>query len=208
MLSETKAGLQRHLEGLENFSKAKELTVNTKKSVIMVFNSAGRKSNEKFTYNNKELKTVQSFTYLGVEIAASGSFTVGIKNLCTKAKKAMIPLFRTIIQFRLPFRNALKLFLTFVEPILLYNVENWASMTDQEIKKCKNNHSRIYQKSTLALPFVSQLKFLKFILGVTTQCPTMAVLGETAQIPLMLKGYLRMLTYWDRLRELDDNSLV
>ena len=208
LLSETKAGLQRHLAGLENFSKAKELTVNTKKSVVMVFNSAGRKSNEKFTYNNKELKTVQSFTYLGVEIAASGSFTVGIKNLCTKAKKAMIPLFRTIIQFRLPFRNALKLFLTFVEPILLYNAENWASMTDQEIKKCKNNHSRIYQKSTLALPSVSQLKFLKFILGVTTQCPTMAVLGETAQIPLMLKGYLRMLTYWDRLRDLDDNSLV
>ena len=40
------------------------------------------------------------------------------------------------------------------------------SMTDQEIKKCKNNHSRIYQKSTLALPSASQLKFLKFILGV------------------------------------------
>ena len=114
-----------------------------------------------FTIHDLPLFTLSLINgYVCVEIAASGSFRVGIKNLCTKAKEAMMPLFRTIIQFRLPFQNALKLFLTYVEPILLYNAENWASMTDQEIKKCKNNHSRIYQKSTLALPSVSQLKFL------------------------------------------------
>ena len=110
LLAETKEGLQEHLNGLERFSKDKDLTVNTKKSVVMVFNNAGRKCNQNFTYNNRALSSVQSFTYLGVEISASGSFSAGIKSLIAKAKKAMIPLFRTIIQFGLPFRNALKLF--------------------------------------------------------------------------------------------------
>ena len=36
----------------------------------------------------------------------------------------------------------------------------------------------------------------------------MAVLGETADVPLILKGYHRMLTYWNRTREMDDNTLV
>lgn len=208
LLAETKEGLQEHLQGLEKFAKAKELTVNTKKSVIMIFNKAGRKSKDNFTYNNRPLATVQSFTYLGVEISASGSFSAGIKTLVAKAKKAMFPLFRTIIQFRLPFQNALKFFTTYIEPILLYNVENWAAMTDKEIDKCKSDHSRIYENSLQAPSSVVQLKFLKFVLGVSKQCPTMAVLGETAEIPLLLKGYHRMLNYWNRVREMDDSTWV
>ena len=208
LLSETKEGLQDHLDSLEKFTKAKELTVNTKKSVIMIFNNSGRKTKDKFMYNNQELSQVQSFTYLGVEISASGTFSHGIKALVQKAKKAMMPLFRTIVQFKLPFHLILKLFTTYIEPILLYNAENWACMTTKEIEKCKQDHNRIYEKSLQAPTTIPQLKFLKFALGVNKQCPTLAVLGETAEVPLLLKGYHRMLTYWNRTRDMDDNTLV
>ena len=174
----------------------------------MVFNKAGRKSKVKLTYNGQTLSTVQSFTYLGIDISASGSFSAGIHSLITKAKKTMMPLFRTIIKFGLPFHHNLKFFTTLIEPILLYNAENWACMSEKEIEKCKVDHNRIYEKSIKSPTTVAQLKFLKFALGVNKHCPTMAVLGETADVPLILKGYHRMLTYWNRTREMDDNTLV
>ena len=36
----------------------------------------------------------------------------------------------------------------------------------------------------------------------------MAILGETAEVPLILKGYHRMLTYWNRTRQMEDHTLV
>ena len=208
LLAESQEKLQEHLDGLSKFAKAKELTVNAKKSVVMVFNNAGRKTTEKFSYENRDLATVQSFTYLGIDITAKGSFSSGVKALIAKAKKAMIPLFRTIVQFGLPFRNIVKLFSSLIEPILLYNAENWACMTPREIEKCKNNHTCIYDQSLKSPTTVSQLKYMKFALGVSKQCPSMAVLGETAEIPLILKGYHRMLTYWNRTRQMEDDTLV
>ena len=208
LLSETKEGLQEHLDGLKKFSDDKELTVSIQKSVVMVFNRAGRKSKIQLTYDGQILSTVQSFTYLGVDISASGSFSSGIRSLITKAKKAMAPLFRTIVQFGLPFHQNLRLFLTLIEPILLYNAENWACMSDKEILKCRSDHNRIYESSLKSPTTVAQLRFLKFSLGVNKQCPSMAVLGETAEVPLILKGYHRMLTYWNRTRNMDDNTLV
>ena len=52
------------------------------------------------------------------------------------------------------------------------------------------------------------MKFIKFILGVGKQCPSMAVLGEAATLPLLLRAQLQMLKYWDRIRNMDDNTLV
>ena len=36
----------------------------------------------------------------------------------------------------------------------------------------------------------------------------MAVLGETAEVPLILKGYHRMLTFWNRTRNMEDDTLI
>jgi hypothetical protein len=208
LLADSKEKLQEHLYGLSEFAKAKELTVSTKKSVVMVFSKSGRKTSDTFSYNNTKLESVQSFTYLGVDISASGSFSSGIKSLVTKAKKAMIPLYRTIVQFDLPFKNVHKMFTSLIEPILLYNSENWACMTSKEIERCKNDNNRIYELTLGAPATIAQLKFLKFALGVNKQCPTMAVLGETAEVPLLLKGFHRMLTYWNRTKEMGDETLV
>ena len=208
LLSETKEGLQEQLNGLEKFAQEKELTVNTKKSVVMVFNKAGRKTSDTLLYENKRLEIVQSFTYLGIEFAASGTLSYGVKALIAKAKKAMMPLFRTITQFNLPFRNILRMFTALVEPILLYNAENWACMTTKQIEACMKDHNLIYENSVRNNTTIAQLKYLKFALGVSKQCPTMAVLGETAEIPLILKGYHRMLTFWERTRDMEDDTLI
>ena len=54
----------------------------------------------------------------------------------------------------------------------------------------------------------TQMKFIKFILGVGKRTPNMAILGEAAVLPLLLRAHIHMLKYWDRIRNMDDNTLV
>ena len=120
----------------------------------------------------------------------------------------MMPLFTTIMQFNIPFRKALKLFQTYVEPILLYNAENFTTLTERQIERYRNGTLSIYDLATSAHITTTQLKFTKFILGVGKQSPNMAVLGEAATIPLHMRAQICMLKYWDRIRNMEDNVLV
>ena len=51
-------------------------------------------------------------------------------------------------------------------------------------------------------------KFLKYILGVGRSCPNLAVMGETNETPLMIKGYRLMLKYWHRVSKLPNEVLA
>ena len=90
----------------------------------MIFNKTGKLLKDNFTIEGQKLDIVHKYTYLGVDIPASGSFSTSIAELTSKAKKAMMPLYTTIMKFNLPYRTALRLFQTYIEPILLYNAEN------------------------------------------------------------------------------------
>ena len=117
ILAESREKLQQKLDRLAKFSKDKDLAVNAEKSKVMIFNRAGRRIDQPFTIDGEQVEVVQRFTYLGVDITASGTFAPAIRELCSKAKKAMLPLFRTVMQFQMPFKQSLKLF--HIEPILL-----------------------------------------------------------------------------------------
>ena len=110
ILADSKKGLQEKLDSLRKFVEDKELTVNTQKSKVMIFNKSGRLEKQQFQINSYELEVVQKFTYLGIDITVSGSFTPAIKELSSKAKKAMMPLYKTIMQFKMPFTKSLKTF--------------------------------------------------------------------------------------------------
>ena len=208
IVANSKEGLQKKLNGLGLFAKDKELTVNKKKSQIMIFNKAGRKGKENFTLDGTKLELVQTYTYLGVEMSSSGSFSTAIREINNKARKALIPLIKTAAQFRIPFERTLKLFKTYVEPILLYNAENWTAFTNKDISRSKENRKYIHENSLRAPITTSQLKFFKYALGVGRQSPNLAVLGEIAEIPLYHKAILTMLKYWNRIRDMDEDTLI
>ena len=208
IVSDTKEGLQKKLDKLAQFSDEKDLTVNAEKSKIMIFNKRGRLLKESFNIKGEDLEVVQSFTYLGVKITASGSFTPAIKELSDKAKKAMMPLFKTIAQFKLPFKLAMKLFHTFIEPIAMYNAENWGCFTEKQIEKCKTNRNEIYDICMTSHVTRLQLKYYKYILGLNKHASNMAVFGETASLPLALKVHMTLLKYWHRLKSMDRKSLA
>ena len=208
IISPTKKGLQEKLDNLSQFAKDKDLSINTKKSQVMVFNKGGKLLKDQFTIDGKNLDIVRSYTYLGIDIPASGSFNPGMAQMNNKAKKAMMPLYTTIMQFNIPFDKALKLFQTYVEPILLYNAENFAAMSERQAEKCKQGITSVYELATQADMTTTQLKFIKFILGVGKSSPNMAVLGEAAVLPLLLRAQVSMLKYWNRIKAMDDNTLV
>jgi len=53
-----------------------------------------------------------------------------------------------------------------------------------------------------------QLGYLKNILGVRKQTPSLAVYGETGRFPLHVRQKIRMVNYWIRLERAPDDSLL
>ena len=206
LLSHSSGGLQRCLDRLAGFSKDKQLTINTDKSKTMVFNQTGKFFKTNFTVDGKKLEPVQTFCYLGFDLKSSGAVKHAMNILNDKAKKALQPLLCTIARFNLPVINSLKLFHTFISPIILYNVENWATLGDRKLRNFTD--TSIFEETNDTKTDIAHRKFIKFILGVSKSCPNIATYGETGEIPLSLKGYRLMLNFWFRVTHLHENTLA
>ena len=151
----------------------------------MVFNQTGRFIKYPFNLNNEILEQVQAFCYLGFDVKCSGTVKHAMNILCDKANKALRPLLCAISRFKIPARLSIKLFHTFISPILLYNVENWSVFTD---KKIENFHNSIFKNVSDSKVDILHRKFLKHILGLSKSCPNLAIYGETGETPFLLKG--------------------
>ena len=182
------------------------MTVNINKSKTMIFNKNGRLIKDSFNINGKELEAVQRFCYLGFELKASGTINDAIDNLFDKSKKAMGPILNIISKFQLPVKTSLKLFHTYITPIMLYNVEKWAILSNKKLLNCSLDTFLIDSNETKAN--LLHRKFLKFVLGLNKSCPTLSLMGETGEIPLIFKGYRLMIKYWYRINNLPGDTLV
>ena len=206
LVSLSPEGLQRSLDKISDYATTKSLTISIKKSKSMIFNLGGRLIDKKFYINDEPLEPVKSFCYLGFEVVPSGVVTHAKEVLNDKAKKALHPLLGAIAKFNLPVKLAIRLFHTYISPILLYGVENWSILSDLDIERFQE--LSIFQKTEKSITDTVHKKLLKFVLGVSKTCHNMAVYGETGEIPLSLKGYRLMLNYWKRLSTLPDKSLA
>ena len=206
IVSSSENGLQTGLDKLLHFSKMKHLTVSIDKSKTMIFNKTGKLIRRFFTIGDEKLEPVRTFCYLGYEINAGGTNNTTINYLCDKASKAMQMLFRTAARFNLPAKTSIRLFDTYVSPIILYNVENWGVMTNKRLQNFTKEH--FWTDILNAKASNIHRKFLKYILGVTKSCPNLAVMGETGEIPLTLKGYRLMIQYWYRVTNLPRETLA
>ena len=206
ILSESKTGLQRCLDKLSKYSKTKLLTVSVKKSKTMVLNLAGRFIRDVFTLDEKELEPVQTFCYLGVDIKCSGTVKHALNVLNDKGSKALGPLLRIIARFNIPVQTSIKLFHTYIAPVLLYNTENLSSLTDKELTKFNENF--IFTNTATTKIDITHRKFLKFVLGVPRSCPNIALYGDPGEIPISLKSFRLTLNFWHRVTNLPNTTLV
>ena len=94
LLALNKETLQKQLDVLCNYCVEWGLSVNMKKTAVMVFNKTGRILNcsRGFTFNNTEIDTVNSYCYLGVMFILSGSFKPATNELRHKANRGYFAL--------------------------------------------------------------------------------------------------------------------
>ena len=99
------------------------LSVNPKKTKIMVFQKRAKKCSEQTFYiGNQAIDVVQDYAYLGTKISSSGNFKISLDHLKEKALHALFSLRRHTNFSKLKPSLACKIFDTMISPILLYNM--------------------------------------------------------------------------------------
>ncbi|EFN53994.1 hypothetical protein CHLNCDRAFT_135985 [Chlorella variabilis] len=171
LLATTPAGLRFQLGYLESYCAAWGLTVNTKKTQVVVY-TTGRAAatEERFRYGGNEVETVPTFRYLGVHLHCRQAFASAASYRAEAGRRAMHLLRRRLAENGLqdPLLS-MRAFKSYVLPTLSYGAEIWAP---QLILQGRTACERV------------QLEYLRGLLGVRDSTPALIVLAETGQLPL------------------------
>ena len=71
----------------------------------------------------------------------------------------------------------------------------------------QNKNSLLFYANN-AYPNRLQQKFFKFILGVKRNCKNMATLGELGETPIIIHGFVSLLSFWHRTYNMAEDTLV
>ena len=193
LFSYSASGLQKQLDILSSFCAKRGLTVNVKKTKILVFEP--RKSRvPSFFFNGDIIEQVDEFKYLGVLMHCTKGLSPAIEYLCKAAKRAMFGVQRRCQQLKIhdPVLKC-KLFDTLVKPILCYCCEVWSVLGT---KTALESMERI------------QLGFLKILLGVQVHTKTLHVLAEFGRYPLHVTWQSQAAKYLQRLESLSPDRIL
>jgi len=198
LMSLTVDGLQRQLWILEEYADRWGLTVNIKKTKVVVF-SPPRKHTKasaeaELVYKGEILKTVASFRYLGVELHATQPFGHAAGPIASSGLKAMHAMRRRCAELGLTSPSLQsELFDALVRPVLSYAAEIWATQfLAGATNPCDSLHG----------------SFLRGMLGVRQSTPTQVVLAETGRFPLTMFWAKLLARFWTRLVNMDDSRLT
>lgn len=128
ILGDTAQDIQRKLNALQKYCKINGLSVNTKKTKIVLFHRSPRIFKmPRFKYGDATIDVVKSYTYLGIDFASSGKFNTAAKERLSKTNQA-IGATRSKIQRANPSSSRAmdKLYQSIVEAVMLYGSEFWA----------------------------------------------------------------------------------
>ena len=165
ILAENGDDLQIALNALNDYCTDWDLSVNTKKTKIVIFSRGKIRIIPKFSFNNKDVEVVFEYKYLGIVFNYNGKFNKAKKLLVDQGKRAMYALISKSRKLNLPIDIQIHLFDTLVMPILLYGCEIWGFENNDILEKL-------------------HLKFCKMILNISKRTPSCMVYGELGRFPL------------------------
>jgi hypothetical protein len=202
LLAQSAEGLQNSLNKLKSYCETWQLTLNTDKTKIMIFNRGGHDIKRfKFHYGQTEILTTQKYCYLGIIFTPSGLFTEAVKSLYEKASKSFFLLRQ--LNIRENVKLTLKLFNSLVLPILHYGCEVWAPFMFKNLNE--NNYQSLCDSAYIEK---LNIKLCKYILGVNKKSTNIAVKAELGQFPLTIKALDLAFKFWHRLAFLEPEVLV
>ena len=187
--------MQLNLNKLHNFCTQWKLTVNMKKSQVIVLN--GQNAKKTLYIDGDALEYIDSYDYLGVKISRSG-LKLAPHNLALKAQKAWFSLkhsFQSVNKKNI--RLILKIFDCCLKPILSYGSEVWCPyFSNNDYMNLKNKSEHI------------QLQLCKWLLGVSRRCSNLGTLAEIGRFPLVLSFQINLLKYWLHVTSKPKDSLL
>ena len=184
LLSKSEAGLKNMLAALNTYTEKNGMTLNIKKTKVMIFNKGGRHIRRNIYFGDNRIETTRQYKYLGFMITPSGEITTGLKDLKDRALRAFIKMkCKQGIWFRKYPIISLKIFTALIEPILLYASDFWGILNLPQNNPIENAH----------------MSFCKQLLGVQKQTTNIGVLLELGQIPLSLIAQKNAIKNWIRI---------
>ena len=205
LLSTSKAGLQRCIDKLASYSEDNCLTVNLKKTKIVVFCKSGKLSKETFYFNGTEIQNSSSYKYLGILFSSSGTFSYCQSDLYKRALRAQFKLTKCFSNMTPKLDTLIHLFEHTVEPVVLYGSEIWGTVNilSSKTKKADFSLERLFENF---LCDKLQIKFLKYISKINKKSANLAVLSEFGRYPLCIKVITNTCKFLQRL--LTTNSVL
>ena len=131
--------VNKELEKISHWLGANKLSLNVKKSQLLVFTLSKKKPNINLTINGEALKEVQVAKYLGILIDNKLNWGDQIRSVNLKLSKGIGLLAK--IRHYVPKNTLRSLYFTFINPHIDYNILNWGmasvSNLDSISKKIK-----------------------------------------------------------------------
>jgi hypothetical protein len=171
--------LQRMIDVIATFCDKWGLVVNLSKTKVMVFRNGGPlRHNERWFLNGNILEVVSSYKYLGSLFTPRLVWSLSQSTLATQSRRGLFLLTKYDYSCGgLPVDVQLELFEKLITPILLYSSEVWGFNVASSIEKV-------------------QTDFCKYILGVPSHTPNIAVLGETGRLPMYVLYFKKCVKFW------------
>ena len=185
LISTTPSGLQNQLNNLEKASSALGLTVNLKKTKVMVFRKGGHLSKtEKWFYQGKPVEVVNSYKYLGVTLTTKLSFDIALEEFAGRAKGKVVEIMKTMWSLGSTDVSVFfKLFDAQVKPMLLYASELWGLTRFRSVES-------------------PHLFACKRFLNVLPRTPNAMAYGELGRFPLFIDSTVSAIRYWLKLQKM------
>ena len=204
LISTTVAGLQAQLGYLQAFSDARKLTVNAKKTQVLIFRPGGRRGQptaaETFTYAGAPLTVAESAKYLGLTLtqcAPERGLASCADMLATAGRHALHAMRRRAKELgACTVEQQCSLFDIFVKPVLSYGCEVWAVdlLARDEVPAAERVHRW----------------FCRRLQGLPRQASSPIVLHELGRLPLHLHWVQQVVRFWNHMQaclEMPDRPL-
>jgi hypothetical protein len=179
LTSESEVGLQQQLDTLQQFCAECGLTVNVKKTKVMVFNSVD--PCQKFVFEDDIIERVQSFNYLGILLETTPNLDNAVEHLTAASRCSLFALNRRCAELHImDIKLRCDLLNMLVRSIASYACEIWV-----DSKKIK------------VIEIVYR-GFLKSLLRVRKTTSTSIVLVELNKFPFEHFAWGQTLLYYNR----------
>lgn len=200
-LATSPSGLQHQMNKLDSYAAAWGLAINVQKTKMVVFHGQRRRAATPtdvaapLTTSGAAIEAVDEFRYLGIHFHGSLAFATAATARAAAANRAMHAMRCRCAELGLQgAKLQMQMFNTMVLPVLSYGAEVWSPQLIAAGSQCAA--TRV------------QTAFLRHLLGVRQSTPSLVLLAETGQRPLMARWAAQLGRFWNTVLAADETTLV